>query len=282
LLFGEDFETLTPARRLPMKRSGALQVVSVIVTFYGVFALYFGIMISVGSAMGGRPPSLFDPHVVAVWLPGFINLWTGFALSRKQAYGWLLSIVGAFYWPAYGLYVCDNKYIVVQFFVVPWVIALYLLWEVRNEVLLDTPILIADVRRRKYASRIILVVTFAIWFVGYLPSLLLNTKYFALRHKRAEYYADFAAACDSVLAEHPLGTNKFVGIPVTDPSLPRIITDLKPTQIQVLPRRFWMMLGSDIHDGFGLTWEPRQGDTNTWVLYTIARGFDTVIYSSKR
>jgi hypothetical protein len=131
---------------------------------------------------------------------------------------------------------------------------------------------------RKY--RIILVVALIIGFVWFLPALL-NPQYFGLRHKSAKYYADFTAACDSVLAEHPIGTNKAIMIPVTDPSLPKVIIDLHPIKIKVSPQRVWMLLGSDSHAGFGLAWEPQWGDTNIWILQTIAESKETVIYSSK-
>jgi hypothetical protein len=126
-----------------------------------------------------------------------------------------------------------------------------------------------------------LVVAFIIGFIWFLPNLL-NTQYFGLRHKSAKFYADFMAACDSVLAAHPLGTNEAIMIPVTDPSLPKIITDLHPIKINVSPQRFWMLLGSDSHAGFGLAWEPQWNDTNIWILHTIAESESTVIYSSKR
>jgi hypothetical protein len=131
---------------------------------------------------------------------------------------------------------------------------------------------------------------FVIFFIGFvciigffwLVPMLLNSEYFGLRHKSAKYYADYTAACDSVLAKHPLGTNESINIPVTDPSLPKIMTDLHPIKIQVRPQCVWILLGSDSHAGFGLTWEPQWNNTNIWVLHTTAESLDTVIYSSKR
>jgi hypothetical protein len=118
-------------------------------------------------------------------------------------------------------------------------------------------------------------------FLWFLPNLL-NPQYFGLRHKSAKWYADFTAACDSVIASHPSGTNDYVGVPVTDPSLPKIITDLHPLKIQAGPQRFWMLLVADSHAGFGLTWDPKWDDTNIWVLHTTAESLDTVIYSTRR
>jgi hypothetical protein len=125
-----------------------------------------------------------------------------------------------------------------------------------------------------------LVVAFILGFVSFVP-MLLNPQYFGLRHKSAKYYADFTAVCDSILTAHPLGTNEVVNIAVTDPSLPKIITDLHPVKIQVSPQCVWLLLGSDGHAGFGLAWEPRYGQTNIWVLHTIAENLDTVIYTKR-
>lgn len=128
------------------------------------------------------------------------------------------------------------------------------------------------------------VVVCTIAFLLFLPNLI-NPQYFGLRHKSAKWYADFTAACDSVLANHPVGTNNRMEpfeIPVTDPSLPKIITDLRPIRIQVGTHAIWMLLGSESHNGFGLTWDPQWGNTNIWVLHTTAESEDTVIYSARR
>lgn len=140
-----------------------------------------------------------------------------------------------------------------------------------------------SVRQNMRVFRIILVTGLVIFcIVGFLWCLgyVLNPQYFGLRHKSAKFYADYAAACDSVLAAHPLGTNESIKIPVTDPSLPKIMTDLHPVRIVVGSQRVWMLLGSDSHNGFGLTWE--RGWANSWVLHTTAESHDTVIAASKR
>lgn len=141
------------------------------------------------------------------------------------------------------------------------------------------------IRLHMRKSRIILaVVLVVVFFIGFLWSLpeLLNPQYFGLRHKSAKYYADYTSACDALLAKHSLGTNDFISIPATDPSLPKIITDLHPVKIQVRTQGVWLLLGSDSHNGFGLTWEPEYGQTNLWVLHTTAESLDTVIYRSNR
>jgi hypothetical protein len=126
-----------------------------------------------------------------------------------------------------------------------------------------------------------LVVTFIIGFLCFLPNLL-NPQYFGLRHKSAKYYTDFTAACDSVLAEHPLGTNEAIWITVTDPSIPKIIRDLHPLKLQVNPQRVWMLMVSDSHAGFGLEWHRKWGYSNVWVLDTVAESLETDLYSTER
>jgi hypothetical protein len=124
-----------------------------------------------------------------------------------------------------------------------------------------------------------LIVIFVVGFLWILP-MLLNRQYFGLRHKSVAYYTELTRACNFMIATHPLGTNESVKISVTDSSLPKVITDLRPIKINVTHQRFWMLLGSDSHAGFGLAWEPQWDNTNIWVLHTIAEGLDTVIYSS--
>ncbi len=136
-------------------------------------------------------------------------------------------------------------------------------------------------RALRLISVVAVVLACIIGFLWFLPNLL-NPQYFGLRHKSAKWYADYTAACDAVLAEHPLGTNKAIMISVTDPSLPKIITDLHPIKIQVSHQWFWMLLVADSHAGFGLTWDPKWDDTNIWVLHTTAESEDTVIYSARR
>jgi hypothetical protein len=135
------------------------------------------------------------------------------------------------------------------------------------------------------ASRIILAVCLIGAFVlgfAWLLSTFHNSQYFELHHKSAKYYADYAAACDFVLATHPVGTNESIKIPVTDPSLPKIMTELHPIKIEINSKSVWMLLGSDSHAGFGLTWNPQWDNTNFWVLHTTAESLDTVIYAAKR
>jgi len=137
-------------------------------------------------------------------------------------------------------------------------------------------------------SRIKLVVgLIAVFTIGFIWvwEALSDPQYFALRHKSEKWYVDFTAACDSVIASHPVGTNgsaDFSELPVTDPSLPKMIMDLHPVKIQVSHRRLWMMIVANTRPGFGLIWEPKFGETNEWLLYTTAENLDTPLYSATR
>jgi hypothetical protein len=117
----------------------------------------------------------------------------------------------------------------------------------------------------------------ALWF---LP--MFQSHYIRLQHKNPEYYVELAAACDSIWAKHPPGTNEAIWISVTDPSLPTVVRDLHPLKLQVNPNRVWMLLDSDSHAGIGLEWQPKWDDTNVWKLDIVAESFETVLYSAKR
>jgi hypothetical protein len=134
-------------------------------------------------------------------------------------------------------------------------------------------------------SRIILAIAVVMAFVlglFWLLPMMLESHYVRLQHKSREYYMELAAACDSILATYPLGTNEVIWIPVTDPSLPMVVRDLHPIKLQVNPQRVWMLLDSDSHAGIGLEWQPKWEDTNVWKLDIVAESFETVIYSAKR
>jgi|SRR5208283_163795 len=109
-----------------------------------------------------------------------------------------------------------------------------------------------------------------------------ESHYIQLQHKSREYYTELAAACDSILAKHPMGTNEVISISVTDPSLPAIVRDLHPLKLAVNPQRVWMLLDSNSRAGIGLEWQPKWDDTNVWKLDIVAESLETVLYSAKR
>jgi hypothetical protein len=118
-------------------------------------------------------------------------------------------------------------------------------------------------------------------FLCFLPRLL-DPQYFGLCHKSEKWYADYTAACDSVLAQHPLKDGEYLEIPITDRSLPKIITDLHPIKIHISHQWFWMLLGSDSHNGFGLIWQPQRNNTDVWNLFTVRENAETFLYSTDR
>ncbi|HUE36662.1 MAG TPA: hypothetical protein VMO20_04675 [Candidatus Acidoferrum sp.] len=110
---------------------------------------------------------------------------------------------------------------------------------------------------------------------------LLESPYIRFQKHSQTYYSNLARACNTVLAEHPVGTNKFIEIPVTDPSLPKAITDLHPIRIKVGPQGFWMLLISDSRAGIGVGWGPQWDNTNLWVLGEAAESLVTDVYTNK-
>ena len=133
--------------------------------------------------------------------------------------------------------------------------------------------------------RIILVITVFLTFVlvGFLllPTMF-ESHYIQLQHKSRDYYTAVAAACDSILEKHPLGTNEVIWIPVTDPSLPKVVKDLHLIKLQINPQRVWMLLDSNSRAGIGLEWQPKWDETNVWKLDIVAESEETVIYSAER
>lgn len=94
------------------------------------------------------------------------------------------------------------------------------------------------------------------------------------------YYRKLTDACDLVLAEHPLRTNQEIRIPVTDPSLPKIIKRLYPVAIEVKPNSFWMMLESESRAGYAVEWGQDQDNTNIWALSAGGENVFYTVYTS--
>jgi hypothetical protein len=106
--------------------------------------------------------------------------------------------------------------------------------------------------------------------------------YWSFLGKSKRYYTRFARACDSLLVAHPMGTNEFISIPVTDPSVSAIIRDLKPNRILLQSNQVWMMIGST-HAGFAVTWEPQpEGQSKVWAINSIAEGLVRTPYVEYR
>ncbi len=124
------------------------------------------------------------------------------------------------------------------------------------------------IARNIFASAFLVFVLSIVSFVTYVRA---TSVYLGFKQKDAKYHAEFAEACDSILAQHPLGTNKVIELSVSDPSLPRIITDLHPVRMGVSPNKVWILVNESHVDGLAVIWEPEwepqnPNQTNTWTL----------------
>jgi len=108
-------------------------------------------------------------------------------------------------------------------------------------------------------------------------------KYLRFKHQSGEYYATFAAACDSMLAHYSLGTNGFLEISGAGEFLPRMVRDLHPWRIKVSTNWVWILVnGSHSRDGLVSVWEPQYDRTNMWNLGVgTGEGETAVVYVRK-
>ncbi len=143
----------------------------------------------------------------------------------------------------------------------------------------------ARARRRRTLRKAITVLAIAASIIGYFR---LTSYYLSFKHKRAKYHADFAKACDSLLINYPLGTNKYVEISAKDSSLPKMISDLHPERIRVARNKVWILVHGSHVNGLAVIWEPvwdpmDQNQTNTWALsITSGEGVDDTLYVTNR
>jgi hypothetical protein len=136
---------------------------------------------------------------------------------------------------------------------------------------------------RIFFTTIALVVLFVL-ALFIVPYLYFNADYLRFKHKNAEYHASFGEACDLILAQHPLGTNRVIELSGTDPSLPTIISDLHPQKIGLAPNKVWIGVHDGHIGGLAIIWEPQwepqnQTQTNTWNLcITSGEGPEEIVY----
>lgn len=137
-----------------------------------------------------------------------------------------------------------------------------------------------------HVPRIIKFVLLVVLFVGFvlLLPLLAHPQHFAFRHKSAGYYGQFAKACDSLLTQHPVGTNKVLELPVTDASVPNIIRDVHPVRIKLGTNWVWILAWGESHgNGVGITWAPEnEAQTNVWILRTTVESHTRAVYVASR
>lgn len=148
------------------------------------------------------------------------------------------------------------------------------------------PLLSAKLRARMGPKRVVITLVTLLVIVPAILAIIvpdfLESHWIALQHKSTKFYTGLAAACDSVLSQHPMGTNEAIWISVADPSLPMPIRNMHPLKIQVNSNRVWMLLDSDSHAGIALAWEPSWTNKNVWVLDISGDAPERVIYTTNR
>jgi len=97
--------------------------------------------------------------------------------------------------------------------------------------------------------------------------------------KSSTYYRQVADGLEMVRQQHPLGTNLFLEIPVSDLSIPEIIHDLHPSKIRCFADGVGVQIGVG-RGGFSINWgrDDMRANFNIWVLETDAEGFRKTIY----
>ena len=123
----------------------------------------------------------------------------------------------------------------------------------------------------------------------------LQSPYLRFTQRDSAYYRQFADACDSLLQQHPIGTNDWVyrrGVKSQensieifgkDPSLPRIIRALGPDYIVISSNRVFIGVGVRRHafGAFGMTWSQDEG-SNGWSLRTYAESLEKTLYETTK
>jgi len=102
------------------------------------------------------------------------------------------------------------------------------------------------------------------------------SEFLRFNHRSPSYFAALATSCDVLLAQHPLGTNAYIELEETDPTIPEIIREMDPIRIDVLSNRVWILHGGAIR--FGVTWMEDSLNTNRWVLSSTAEDHTRVLY----
>jgi hypothetical protein len=117
----------------------------------------------------------------------------------------------------------------------------------------------------------------------------LESPYLRFMDEKPQYYEKIARACDLMLQQHPLGTNAtvvsvlgskspliYLRLPTEDPSIPKIIRDLGPSQIELRPKAVFVMVG--IRD-YSFSWALQDGRTNVWALTVGGDGPSGIVYA---
>ena len=125
----------------------------------------------------------------------------------------------------------------------------------------------------------------SLFLLRLLLPILAQPQYFAFKHRSTGYYAEFTRACDSLLALHPLGTNKLIELSGADPSIPSIIREVRPSKIQLSQNSVGILgWGEGGHEhAVGIDWGPDdQSRSNVWVLRATFGSQPITVYVAPR
>jgi hypothetical protein len=122
---------------------------------------------------------------------------------------------------------------------------------------------------------VLLVICF-FWFRFVAPDM----AFYRFHHSSEVYYSTLTKSCDTIITEHPLGTNRCIELSISDPSLPKIIHDLQPLKIQVWPHRIWILHGGSAE--FGIEWQQDEIHTNVWTLNTARESQIEIAYTASK
>jgi hypothetical protein len=117
----------------------------------------------------------------------------------------------------------------------------------------------------------------------YLRPIFVTPPYVKFTRRDANYYSQFAVACDRILAGHPLGTNEFISLGAKDASLPKIVQTLEPDLIEVRSNSVCIAVATNTSLRFGIRWEPSDhAKPHLWVLRAVGESGPQQLYSQAK
>ena len=126
--------------------------------------------------------------------------------------------------------------------------------------------------RTKLSDRQRLLILLLVMFVApaalavIVPSLV-ESDYLKFIHKDQAYYAQVSQACEDLIHRHPLGTNEFRDISVTDSSIPTVLRKLHPSDVSVSADGLHLRMHKGSRLGYyAVSWIRDEDITNIWRL----------------
>src|SRR5438094_659929 len=87
------------------------------------------------------------------------------------------------------------------------------------------------------------------------------------RHRSARYYAQFADACDRLIAQTVQGTTNVVRLQGDDPQLPEMIRKLTGKFVEVRADRVYVFVNAFAR--YGVEWKNDESSPKLWKLTVI-------------